>query len=683
MLLLCHFETRSLAAGLLSIASHLARNGVAVQIVHDQMERRIDPGFELAAYAEQVGAKAVGLSLHWAHQSAATLKAARAIKERLPHVHVFVGGLTAATFAQQIIEGYPFIDSVVVGDGEEPALQLMRALESGEPGRLSTVPNLVHRVGEVIEATPRSYQVDKAAIAELDYGRYDLMRHGLAHARGMEGLLSAFFDQPAYFQPTGKGCAFRCTYCGGSYDAQGITAGRKSVRYRPAEIVVREIAAQAARDARSVFFCFEPAPDGKYYPKLFERIRAEVPGPLNCGFSSWRLPGPALRDALTKTFVKSYVELSPEVADEELRLATKGKGAAFTNAELESTLEALVAADIGVELYFSYFHSGDPERETVESIDYIQHLTGRFGRRITPLFLALSTDPAATRTLHLPEGIELLVRTIQDYERASATPDFRSNMMAYRPTCLSMAEFDEFSLAIEMFCGLHSGLPVLSRAIHLARGAAGTLSLMRRGARIALDAGTAPGACVTRGLAAALDPAWLPEVSPAFTAMGRMLGQSGAAPTVTAPYAVMPEPESPAIPTSHGGLREPTIIRLPAGHLSYVAAAETLRDPNPAPEGQEIDVLALRVGQGLIFNTLTPAVRGLLQRCRRGSVTEAELLHGIPAESVPAAKHLIDLFAANGLAAFEASEPQKLQEVAILKRQASLRRAAAESGPPS
>ena len=677
MLLLCHFETRSLAAGLLSIASHLERNGVAVEIVHEQLERRIDPAFELAAYAEQVGARAVGLSLHWAHQTAATLKQARAIKERLPHVYVFVGGLTAATFARQIVEGYPFIDSVVVGDGEEPALRLMRALESGDPRRLSAVPNLVHRVGDVIEATPRSYQVDKEAIVSLDYGRYDLMRHGLAHARGMEGLLSAFFDQPAYFQPTGKGCAFRCTYCGGSYDAQGITAGRKSVRYRPAEAVVREMAEQAARGCRSVFFCFDPAPDGKYYPRLFERVRAEIPGPLNCGFSSWRLPGQALRDALKQTFVKSYVELSPEVADESLRLAAKGKGASFTNAELESTLEALVAAGIGVEAYFSYFHSGDPERETIDSIDYIQHLTGRFGRRITPLFLALSTDPAATRTLDPPEGIEILVRTIQDYERASARPDFRSNLMAYHPTCLSMAEFDEVSLAIEMFNSLHSGLPVLSRAIHLARGAAGMLSLMRRGARAALDAGTPPRSCVVRGLAAALDPGLLPDVSPAFTAMGRMLGESGTAATV--PYAVAPKPESLA----GQGLREPTIIRVPAGHLNYVAAAETLRDPNPAPEGQEIDVLALRVGQGLVFNTFTPAVRALLQRCRRGPLTKAALLQGVPAESVPAAKQLIDLFAANGLTAFDASDSTTMQELAILKRQASLKRAAADPARPN
>ena len=46
------------------------------------------------------------------------------------------------------------------------------------------------------------------------------------------GAYVPFFDRPAYFQPTGKGCAFRCTYCGGSYDAQGITAGRlESIGY--------------------------------------------------------------------------------------------------------------------------------------------------------------------------------------------------------------------------------------------------------------------------------------------------------------------------------------------------------------------------------------------------------------------------------------------------------------------
>lgn len=669
MLLLCHLKTRSLAAGLLSIASHLRRHDVAVEVIHEPLERRFDPGFDLAAYAEQVGVRAVGFSLHWAHQTALSLKRARSVKERLPHVHVFVGGLTAATFARQIVETYPFIDSVVVGDGEEPTLQLMRALESGDLRRLSIVPNLVHRVAGVIEATPLSYQVDKEAIGTLDYGCLDLVRHGLAHARGMEGLLSAFFDEPLYFQPTGKGCAFRCTYCGGSHDAQWITTGRKSVRYRPPEVVLREMAAQVSRGGRAFFFCFDPAPDGKYYPQLFERVRNEIPGPLYGGFSSWRLPGETLRGALRQTFEKSYVELSPEVADETLRVATKGKGASFTNAELELALDALVAAGIGVELYFSYFHSSDPERETIDSIDYIQQLTGRYGQRIRPLFLALSTDPAATRTIEPPEGIELLVRTIEDYEHASARPDFRSNLMAYHPTCLSMAEFDDMSLAIEMFNHLHSTLPVLSRAIHLARGAAGTLSLMRQGARAALDAETPPDACVARGLAVALDSALVPEVSPAIVAMGRILGEPAA--TTTAPYAVPPALESFAAQ----GMREPTIIRIPARHLKYVTAPETLRDSFPAPEGPEVDVLALRVGEGVVFNTVTPAVRTLLHRCRDGRRTEAALLEGIPQGSVATAKRLIGIFAANRLTAFEAPDPTVAEEIATLELQAAIKNA--------
>jgi len=673
MLLLCHLKTRSLAAGLMSIASHLERNGIAVEVIHEPLETRIDPNFDLAAYAEQVGAHAVGFSLHWAHQTARSLEAARAVKERLPHVHVFVGGLTAATFAQQIIETYPFIDSVVVGDGEEPALQLMLALQSGDPRRLSAVPNLFHRVGEVIEATPRTYQVDKTEMEKLDYGRFDLVRHGLAHARGMEGLLSAFFDQPLYFQPVGKGCAFRCTYCGGSYDAQMITAGRKSVRYRPQDVVLGEMKAQVKRGGRAFFFCFDPAPDGKYYPELFERVRKEIPGQLYGGFSSWRLPGEKLRAALSQTFVKSYVELSPEVADEEQRLVTKGKGASFTNAELEEALDGLVASNIGVELYFSYFHSGDPERETIESIDYIQKLTGRYGCRIHPLFLALSTDPAATRTVNPPEGIELLVRTIEDYEHASAQPDFRSNLMAYYPTCLSRSAFDEVSLAIEMFNRLHAALPVLSRAIHLARGGKGLLDLLRQGARAALDAGIAIDTYVEHGLAVSLDPALVPDVSPALVAIGRILGEPGTAGTTsTAPYAVAPSEERPA----DRSMREPTIVRIPARHLEYITSPETLHEANPAAEGPILDVLALRVGGSVLFNTFTPAVRALLQRCRDGRRPRSTLLDGIPSADAPTAQRLIDMFAANQLTAFEAPPPTQAEEIASLKLQGAMKEAA-------
>ena len=226
------------------------------------------------------------------------------------------------------------------------------------------------------------------------------------------------------------------------------------------------------------------------------------------------------------------------------------------------------------------------------------------------------------------------------------------------------------SLAIEMFNQLHSALPALSRAIHLARGAAGTLSLMRQGARAVLIAKTPPGNCVTRGLSIVLDSAFMPDISPSLVAMGRILGEP--ATTLTAPYAVPPTMGDSA---THR-MRNPVIIRIPAQHLNYVTAPDTLHESNPAIEGPIVDVLALRVGQGVIFNTFTPAVRALLHRCRDGRRTEAALLEGIPQENMAAAKRLISIFADNGLTAFDAPEPTAEEEAVTLRLQTDIKNVA-------
>ena len=75
---------------------------------------------------------------------------------------------------------------------------------------------------------------------------------------------------------------------------------------------------------------------------------------------------------------------------------------------------------IGAEIYFSYFHSNDPEQEIISNIAYIEYLTGKFGRSIIPLYIALSADPASYRMMFPSPDFDLLLPNIRSFDTASS-----------------------------------------------------------------------------------------------------------------------------------------------------------------------------------------------------------------------------------------------------------------------
>ena len=120
-------------------------------------------------------------------------------------------------------------------------------------------------------------------------------------------------------------------------------------------------------------------------------------------------------------------------------------------------------------------------------------------------------------------------------------------------------------------------------------------------------------------------------------------------------------------------MREPNIIHVPAQAIAFVDAPEMLHESNPTYSGGEADVLVLRVGQGLAFIALVPAVRVLLDRCIAGSRDPAELFRSVPASDLPMAKRLVELFSENGLTTFDMSAPASQQDFAAMERQSALK----------
>jgi radical SAM superfamily enzyme YgiQ (UPF0313 family) len=145
------------------------------------------------------------------------------IKAEWPEKFLIIGGVHATLNPESVIEG-PF-DSVCVGEGEQPMVELATQLESkAGPSGIANLW-LKHRDGSIERNAPRPFNEDLDAIPEPDrqmWLPWVQERNG-AH----QVLLLA------------RGCPYHCTYC--CSNALGKVTSGKYVRFRSPASVVREL----------------------------------------------------------------------------------------------------------------------------------------------------------------------------------------------------------------------------------------------------------------------------------------------------------------------------------------------------------------------------------------------------------------------------------------------------------
>lgn len=146
----------------------------------------------------------VGISIAAVNQAVPAFTLARLIKEWLPACHVVLGGAWCSMVHARLAEAlpsFPYVDSLVIFEGEEPLLRICQALQAGRS--LEDVPNHYwNRPGLV--SSPRSRWS-----AELDR----------LSTPSFEGLSIEDYDFPATLPlQASRGCYWaRCTFC--SYPA--------------------------------------------------------------------------------------------------------------------------------------------------------------------------------------------------------------------------------------------------------------------------------------------------------------------------------------------------------------------------------------------------------------------------------------------------------------------------------
>lgn len=130
------------------------------------------------------------------------------IPKILPDVEIWLGGPEVSYNPETLLEQYPMVRGIMVGEGEETFKEL---IEKEKP--LEEIAGIVYRGEQIIRTKPR----ELTDISRLPF---------------LYGNLEQFENKIIYYESS-RGCPYRCSYCLSSID--------KKVRLRNLEIVKREL----------------------------------------------------------------------------------------------------------------------------------------------------------------------------------------------------------------------------------------------------------------------------------------------------------------------------------------------------------------------------------------------------------------------------------------------------------
>jgi radical SAM superfamily enzyme YgiQ (UPF0313 family) len=164
---------------------------------------------------------------------------AELIKERRPQVVTVLGGAHACTIGPPLLDAYPAIDYLVIGEGEQTMLELARSgLRDVE-----SIPGLACRINGT-----GTLKTSRELIADLDtlpFPAYHLLPD---FPRRYNLPLFSYPKAPNTSIISSRGCPYRCSYCDRSVFSQGF-------RFNSPEYIVEHVA-MLNRDynIRHVFF---------------------------------------------------------------------------------------------------------------------------------------------------------------------------------------------------------------------------------------------------------------------------------------------------------------------------------------------------------------------------------------------------------------------------------------------
>jgi anaerobic magnesium-protoporphyrin IX monomethyl ester cyclase len=187
--------------GLLYIAGSLLKQGYHVQLVDGCLKGKeaIDKSIR------EISPDIVGITCLTPGRKR-SLEVARMVKDFDPTIKVVLGGAHATIMHKQLMENYPCIDYIVLGEGEITFLEIAQGKECSE------INGIVYREkGKIIKNHPREYIQD---LDDLPFPAWHLVDLKKYPARG-EGIVNGInlWREPRISVIFSRGCKGHCDFC--------------------------------------------------------------------------------------------------------------------------------------------------------------------------------------------------------------------------------------------------------------------------------------------------------------------------------------------------------------------------------------------------------------------------------------------------------------------------------------
>src|SRR5881392_2242910 len=292
--------------------------------------------------------------------------------ERRPHDPlVLMGGVCAFSNPEPIA---PFMDFIVVGEGEELVGELMQAYRDGYRDRETFLDGLVRLEGVYV---PERHHVAYTADGTIDEARPDRGAPAIVVKRRLKQV-DAFRTVAAVKTPNaeyghmallevGKGCGRGCRFC-----LEGQVY--RPVRHRSVDALRETVARIAASGEKRVGLVGACVSD---YPWIGELLKVVEANGMELSISSLRAD--SLTDDLAASLARGghrTLTIAPEAGTERLRRAIRK---AITDEQILTACD-LVRAH-GIPNLKTYFMIGQPT-ETLDDVEAIPRLAERMLERL-------------------------------------------------------------------------------------------------------------------------------------------------------------------------------------------------------------------------------------------------------------------------------------------------------------
>ena len=197
-------------------------------------------------------------------QNVASLTMAKLIKDLYPDVTIVFGGANYdGEMGLEYFRAFPFIDHVVMGEGEEVFPLLVRYLLAGKVGAIPS--GVIYREGTAIAFTPNhSLFSDFAKTGPPDYDDYYHLLAELGEAaQGLDRILLYEGSRGCWW-----GEKHHCTFC-------GLNAQSMKFRAKSPEQAAREMSYLSSRYDTARFRLVDNIIDLKYIENLYGRLAAD------------------------------------------------------------------------------------------------------------------------------------------------------------------------------------------------------------------------------------------------------------------------------------------------------------------------------------------------------------------------------------------------------------------------